>query len=1078
MPVDLPRVDALDSESPPRKRIPKELTAHGTTPSGKPRLFVCTTCTRAFARLEHLRRHERSHTKEKPFTCSVCQRKFSRRDLLLRHAQKLHAGCADAVSRLRRKLRADASVEPEEPLQEPEHEPEPEIHFNLASFDERRDLKRRMSLRGRGASFSAQSGGNYANAEAYAPDSVEFSTPQLLPTGDDSWLGSLSTIPGMEKRERNGEGLLREGGLLRDISLLRDRSMSRDGSMARDGNIVRDGSINGEALARDTMRSDRYDMIMRSDSVASAASFGSNDAAPPFSMNQNRGFDEPDFGYSFYDVPDTGHFAKSTRPLSPIRQEDEDGDLTCDPTNMLLPATVTEGVSFDLDFLNDIDELTQDFDVGSKFLPNGYSFYGDSVSVSSDSMLPSQLGRVASQPGYNRTRLFTKNMRLLINKALSKYPISGIMTPTIPSNEKLEFFLVNFNNVFLAHFPFIHPSKLNEYEMMRMTAGELSSTESAVVCLPLLVATIGALMANNKNDSEHLYEASRRTIHIYLENRKNTVSDQSGHTLAVNPLWLIQSLTLSVIYGLFSDNENNVYIVIRQLNALNSLVKTSIKSNRTTLFSVNEETGSSPGELRAAHQDAKFKSYINNQSQIRIVFMIYKLTNFLLMMYNVPLTLSVNDFGSLTCPNIYDEFLWNFSSYKDFDDYSHSVGSKNDLDFYLNHSESDKILFKEVLFKLSKSEFDPSLVTHISTLSKYGFSSLVHGIFEIKQYEEMKNIDVFSILDNLTLFIDNSRNNSEVCSFASYSGDYQKLDYVLLVNFTKICAVIDFKLVKEQSWLRNYEELTKNYYNFLKSMEQIEDYQYMRVIDCCIVVMKLLLFKTERSENFETNPDRPVLFENELLFLSKSGPNEFNNMLTSSLQHQFNTSANFEKLVNWKVYDEVDFSKNSIHSQMLFHVFIILSIFAIQIAKRNQSELRTTRDNPTSDIKQLNQRYILVLQLLSKVEGFLQESFRNTKSEQEIANLYLYSSFKSEDVFANHRTNHGGNEADINGLLGNHNYFAHSLEKSLYILKIGELMLRHLYESNIKICIFKKLSESLSQVRKFLIDDETRILAL
>ena len=33
-------------------------------PSGKPRLFVCQVCTRAFARLEHLRRHERSHTKE------------------------------------------------------------------------------------------------------------------------------------------------------------------------------------------------------------------------------------------------------------------------------------------------------------------------------------------------------------------------------------------------------------------------------------------------------------------------------------------------------------------------------------------------------------------------------------------------------------------------------------------------------------------------------------------------------------------------------------------------------------------------------------------------------------------------------------------------------------------------------------------------------------------------------------------------------------------------------------------------------------------------------------------------------
>ncbi|ODQ80139.1 hypothetical protein BABINDRAFT_22770, partial [Babjeviella inositovora NRRL Y-12698] len=54
--------------------------------------FVCLVCTRAFARQEHLKRHERSHTREKPFDCGICSRKFSRRDLLLRHAQKLHAG--------------------------------------------------------------------------------------------------------------------------------------------------------------------------------------------------------------------------------------------------------------------------------------------------------------------------------------------------------------------------------------------------------------------------------------------------------------------------------------------------------------------------------------------------------------------------------------------------------------------------------------------------------------------------------------------------------------------------------------------------------------------------------------------------------------------------------------------------------------------------------------------------------------------------------------------------------------------------------------------------------------------------
>ncbi|PHH82273.1 hypothetical protein CDD82_6522 [Ophiocordyceps australis] len=62
----------------------------------KPRPHICQTCQRSFARLEHLKRHERSHTKEKPFECPECARCFARRDLLLRHQQKLHQSSAPA----------------------------------------------------------------------------------------------------------------------------------------------------------------------------------------------------------------------------------------------------------------------------------------------------------------------------------------------------------------------------------------------------------------------------------------------------------------------------------------------------------------------------------------------------------------------------------------------------------------------------------------------------------------------------------------------------------------------------------------------------------------------------------------------------------------------------------------------------------------------------------------------------------------------------------------------------------------------------------------------------------------------
>ncbi|KAK4654527.1 hypothetical protein QC762_409590 [Podospora pseudocomata] len=72
---------------------PATADENGETRQQKPKTLPCKYCSKCFRRVEHVQRHERTHTKEKPFSCEWprCGKHFGRRDLLSRHHKLVHS---------------------------------------------------------------------------------------------------------------------------------------------------------------------------------------------------------------------------------------------------------------------------------------------------------------------------------------------------------------------------------------------------------------------------------------------------------------------------------------------------------------------------------------------------------------------------------------------------------------------------------------------------------------------------------------------------------------------------------------------------------------------------------------------------------------------------------------------------------------------------------------------------------------------------------------------------------------------------------------------------------------------------
>ncbi|KAH8831129.1 STE like transcription factor-domain-containing protein [Flagelloscypha sp. PMI_526] len=101
---------------PPFPLQPAQPAGASLPPATLGKAFICplTSCGKFFKRMEHLKRHLRTHTHERPYACPRCRKRFSRSDNLGQHLRTHEKGDAADQSRSQEENISEESLEGED----------------------------------------------------------------------------------------------------------------------------------------------------------------------------------------------------------------------------------------------------------------------------------------------------------------------------------------------------------------------------------------------------------------------------------------------------------------------------------------------------------------------------------------------------------------------------------------------------------------------------------------------------------------------------------------------------------------------------------------------------------------------------------------------------------------------------------------------------------------------------------------------------------------------------------------------------------------------------------------------------
>ncbi|KAK6544519.1 hypothetical protein TWF694_001211 [Orbilia ellipsospora] len=646
----------------------------------RPRPHVCSICSRSFARLEHLKRHERSHTKEKPFECPECLRCFARRDLLLRHQQKLHLTTAPPRPR------------------------------NGARRDSTSGVAQQPAGRGvRKNSVSNPTGGRpRANTIAHVDSNTlsmlakSTTANQNLPkleTGSLRGLNVVGTSLGASTvvpQELDIENILFGNATTVNPAMLQFNATHHNNfgsptspfdAVFGNSNAVVDDDDENEWMTM--LGSSQYtsEQAVESSSPSAISTTSISGVSEAFQdtntwWNNTSTFSStttmstsPFMSASDYSAPP---FNPSPPPpagtISPKALQAQGGPhhepffanysmSNISPNHFLSPES---------HFPSELQsEFPHDFSV---FQPTSAAAHA-TQSITDSARAAILLTLAQSSNAYRSHQAAQHQRRYSSAQSPPMHAHRPSFTAQLPGTQDLQRYVQGYIKHFHPHMPFFHIATL-DFSSPVYAANQktdhllgLSGFAGGGGCLVLSMSAIGALYEGDYNTAKEIYEAAKKMIHIFIDNRRKAsvtaaLSGNGKEVSSATPLWLVQSMLLNVVFGLNSGEHMTSDLAMSHCTAVVSLARNAGLCKPSTKAHSSSHLGPDASmldmwngamKLESLDDHADWTKWVAEEERKRTLYAVHKLSSILCITYNHPPALTNSEIRlDLPC----DEELW------------------------------------------------------------------------------------------------------------------------------------------------------------------------------------------------------------------------------------------------------------------------------------------------------------------------------------------------------------------------------------------------------------------------------------